>query len=145
MMSNYIITVYVSSDPGTYMVRIRFTFQNWVWQYVSIPGTFHSRHRLANKAEDTLGRIICRSVEEEISIHHGTYFSMQYIFVTSSLGPTCWVPQHPCECHPWTIKRNAHTIQGDSLSQAHSCSLRPKLFRIQLRLHSSSGSQQYNS
>jgi hypothetical protein len=27
MMSNYVITVYVSSDPGTYMVRIRFTFQ----------------------------------------------------------------------------------------------------------------------
>jgi hypothetical protein len=32
MMSNYIIAVYVSSDPGTYMVRIRFTFQNRVWQ-----------------------------------------------------------------------------------------------------------------
>jgi hypothetical protein len=32
MMSNYVIDVYVSSDPGTYMVRIRFTFQNWVWQ-----------------------------------------------------------------------------------------------------------------
>jgi hypothetical protein len=31
-MSNYVIDVYVSSDPGTYMVRIRFTFQNWVWQ-----------------------------------------------------------------------------------------------------------------
>jgi hypothetical protein len=27
MMSNYVIAVYVSSDPGTYMVRIRFTFQ----------------------------------------------------------------------------------------------------------------------
>jgi hypothetical protein len=27
MMSNYVIVVYVSSDPGTYMVRIRFTFQ----------------------------------------------------------------------------------------------------------------------
>jgi hypothetical protein len=26
MMSNYVIAVYVSSDPGTYMVRIRFTF-----------------------------------------------------------------------------------------------------------------------
>jgi hypothetical protein len=32
MMSNYVIAVYVSSDPGTYMVRIRFTFQNRVWQ-----------------------------------------------------------------------------------------------------------------
>jgi hypothetical protein len=31
MMSNYVIVVYVSSDPGTYMVRIRFTFQNRVW------------------------------------------------------------------------------------------------------------------
>jgi hypothetical protein len=31
MMSNYVITMYVSSDPGTYMVRIRFTFQNRVW------------------------------------------------------------------------------------------------------------------
>jgi hypothetical protein len=31
MMSNYVIAVYVSSDPGTYMVRIRFTFQNRVW------------------------------------------------------------------------------------------------------------------
>jgi hypothetical protein len=27
MMSNYVIPVYVSSDPGTYIVRIRFTFQ----------------------------------------------------------------------------------------------------------------------
>jgi hypothetical protein len=31
MMSNYVITLYVSSDPDTYMVRIRFTFQNRVW------------------------------------------------------------------------------------------------------------------
>jgi hypothetical protein len=30
MMSNYVIAVYVGSDPGTYMVRIRFTFQNRV-------------------------------------------------------------------------------------------------------------------
>jgi hypothetical protein len=30
MMSSYVIDVYVSSDPGTYMVRIRFTFQNRV-------------------------------------------------------------------------------------------------------------------
>jgi hypothetical protein len=30
MMSNYVIAVYVSSDPGTYMVRIRFTLQNRV-------------------------------------------------------------------------------------------------------------------
>jgi hypothetical protein len=30
MMSNYVMTVYVSSDPGTYMVRIRFAFQNRV-------------------------------------------------------------------------------------------------------------------
>jgi hypothetical protein len=27
MMSNYVIAVYVSSDPGTYRVRIQFTFQ----------------------------------------------------------------------------------------------------------------------
>jgi hypothetical protein len=26
-MSNYVIVVYVSSDPGTYMVRIQFAFQ----------------------------------------------------------------------------------------------------------------------
>jgi hypothetical protein len=32
IMSNYVIAVYVSSDPGTYMVRIRFAFQNRVWQ-----------------------------------------------------------------------------------------------------------------
>jgi hypothetical protein len=30
MMFIYVIVVYVSSDPGTYMVRIRFTFQNRV-------------------------------------------------------------------------------------------------------------------
>jgi hypothetical protein len=30
MMSNYVIAVYVSSDLGTYMVRIQFTFQNRV-------------------------------------------------------------------------------------------------------------------
>jgi hypothetical protein len=35
MMSNYVSVVYASSDPGTYMVRIRFTFQNWVWQVYS--------------------------------------------------------------------------------------------------------------
>jgi hypothetical protein len=29
-MSNYVIIVYVSSDPVTYMVRIRFAFQNRV-------------------------------------------------------------------------------------------------------------------
>jgi hypothetical protein len=27
MMFIYVIAVYVSSDPGTYMVRIRFTFK----------------------------------------------------------------------------------------------------------------------
>jgi hypothetical protein len=27
MMSNYVIVVDVSSDPGTYIVRIRFAFQ----------------------------------------------------------------------------------------------------------------------
>jgi hypothetical protein len=35
MMSNYVIAVYVSSDPRTYMVRIRFTFQNRVWHLVT--------------------------------------------------------------------------------------------------------------
>jgi hypothetical protein len=30
MMSNYVIDVYVSSDPYTYMVHIRFAFQNRV-------------------------------------------------------------------------------------------------------------------
>jgi hypothetical protein len=30
MMFIYVITVYVSSDPGTYIVRIRFAFQNRV-------------------------------------------------------------------------------------------------------------------
>jgi hypothetical protein len=32
MMSNYVIVVYMSSDLGTYMVRIRFTSKNRVWQ-----------------------------------------------------------------------------------------------------------------
>jgi hypothetical protein len=32
MMFIYVIAVYVSSDPGTYIVRIRFAFQNRVWQ-----------------------------------------------------------------------------------------------------------------
>jgi hypothetical protein len=31
MISNYVIVVYVSSDPGTYMILIQFTLQNWVW------------------------------------------------------------------------------------------------------------------
>jgi hypothetical protein len=31
MMSNYVIAVYVSSDPSTYMVRIRLTFKKRVW------------------------------------------------------------------------------------------------------------------
>jgi hypothetical protein len=30
MMFIYVIAVYVSSDPRTYIVRIRFTFQNRV-------------------------------------------------------------------------------------------------------------------
>jgi hypothetical protein len=38
MMSNYVIAVYVSSDPGTYMVRIRFTFRNRV-RYIENKGT----------------------------------------------------------------------------------------------------------
>jgi hypothetical protein len=29
----YVIAVYVSSDPGTYIVRIRFAFQNRVWHF----------------------------------------------------------------------------------------------------------------
>jgi hypothetical protein len=29
----YVIVVYVSSDPGTYIVRIRFAFWNRVWQW----------------------------------------------------------------------------------------------------------------
>ena len=37
MMSNYVIIVYVSSDLGTYMVRIRFAFQNRVWQSTPPP------------------------------------------------------------------------------------------------------------
>ena len=32
MMFIYVIAVYVSSDPGTYIDRIRFAFQNRVWQ-----------------------------------------------------------------------------------------------------------------
>ena len=32
MMFIYVIVVYVSSDPGTYIVRIRFAFWNRVWQ-----------------------------------------------------------------------------------------------------------------
>jgi hypothetical protein len=31
MMFIYVTAVYVSSDPGTYIVHIRFTFQNRVW------------------------------------------------------------------------------------------------------------------
>jgi hypothetical protein len=30
LMVIYVTAVYVSSDPGTYIVRIRFTFQNRV-------------------------------------------------------------------------------------------------------------------
>jgi hypothetical protein len=38
MMSNYVIAVYVSSDPGTYMVHIWFAFQNRVWHYAETLG-----------------------------------------------------------------------------------------------------------
>jgi hypothetical protein len=34
MMFIYVIAVYVNSDPGTYIVRIRFAFWNRVWQAV---------------------------------------------------------------------------------------------------------------
>jgi hypothetical protein len=36
MMFIYVIAVYVSSDPGTYIVRIRFAFQNRVWHQALI-------------------------------------------------------------------------------------------------------------
>jgi hypothetical protein len=32
LMFIYVTAVYVSSNPGTYIVRIRFTCQNRVWQ-----------------------------------------------------------------------------------------------------------------
>jgi hypothetical protein len=32
MMFIYVIVVYVNSDPGTYMIHIRFAFWNRVWQ-----------------------------------------------------------------------------------------------------------------
>ena len=33
MMFIYVIAVYVNSDPGTYIVRIRFAFWNRVWHF----------------------------------------------------------------------------------------------------------------
>jgi hypothetical protein len=39
MMFIYVIAVYVSSDPGTYMVHIRFTFQNRVWHLTPWTGS----------------------------------------------------------------------------------------------------------
>jgi hypothetical protein len=50
MMSNYVIAVYVSSDPGTYMVRIRFTFQNRVWHRSS---TIAREFRISPKSVKT--------------------------------------------------------------------------------------------
>jgi hypothetical protein len=35
MMFIYVIAVYMNSDPGTYIVRIRFAFWNRVWQIVT--------------------------------------------------------------------------------------------------------------
>jgi hypothetical protein len=37
MMFIYVIAVYVNSDPGTYIVRIRFAFWNRVWQRCVTP------------------------------------------------------------------------------------------------------------
>jgi hypothetical protein len=51
MMSNYVIVVYVSFHPGTYMVHILFTFQNREWQdwtSANIKGWSPSGHRLTN-------------------------------------------------------------------------------------------------
>jgi hypothetical protein len=45
MMSNYVIALYVSSNPGTYMICIRFAFQNRVW------------HRCATGVGDCKGRL----------------------------------------------------------------------------------------
>jgi hypothetical protein len=42
MMYNYVIAVYVSSDPGTYVVRIRFTFQNRVWHTSPAQGGYQN-------------------------------------------------------------------------------------------------------
>jgi hypothetical protein len=46
MMFIYVIAVYVSSDPGTYIVRIRFAFQNRVWHVAGhdLPLGMISRH-----------------------------------------------------------------------------------------------------
>jgi hypothetical protein len=33
----YVIIMYVSSHPGTYMVRTQFAFWNWVWQNLPWP------------------------------------------------------------------------------------------------------------
>jgi hypothetical protein len=52
MMSNYVIVVYVSSDHGTYMVRIRFAFQNRVWQSVG--------HLFSNAVNQEQGNIIVK-------------------------------------------------------------------------------------
>jgi hypothetical protein len=56
MMSNYVIAVYVSSDPGTYMVRMRFTFKTRC-DTLSSPNTpfpFQSKTNYRNILESTL-------------------------------------------------------------------------------------------
>jgi hypothetical protein len=50
MMSNYVIAVYVSSDPGTYMVRIWFTFQNRVWHIERALGVIKKRFPILKAA-----------------------------------------------------------------------------------------------
>jgi hypothetical protein len=44
MMFIYVIAVYVSSDPGTYIVRIRFAFWNLVWQRESKKGLYFTHN-----------------------------------------------------------------------------------------------------
>jgi hypothetical protein len=64
MMSNYVIVVYVSSDPGMYMVRIRFTFQNRVWQLVLHKYLLHNNN---------------------------IYYTMSHSFIIISLFNLCWL------------------------------------------------------
>jgi hypothetical protein len=66
MTSNYVIDVYVSSDPGTYMVRIRFTFKTGCDMELLAPRRLGVSCESPNLVEDHKKVCITHSFEKRL-------------------------------------------------------------------------------
>jgi hypothetical protein len=83
MMSNYVIAVYVSSDPGMYMVHIRFTFQNRVWQAVGAAGPWPHMSAPENSSWATQCEL-GNGPKVRIQAHRGVFlfFLLFFLFIS---------------------------------------------------------------